>query len=70
MRVLFIVLGCLALMVAGLNASRQPPDVRALHFLGGALWALLFFGLAWYFGRPRPKQPALPPDDGNDLHTE
>lgn len=61
-RIAFLVLGVLALGVAGMNASWVEPDAQVPHFIGGAFWAVLCFAVAlWPSKAARPERDADEP---------
>lgn len=53
-RVVFFALAWLALGLAAFNASQVSEDRRVSHFLGGAIWSVLFLAVALW---PRRKPP-------------
>ena len=53
-RVVFLVLAWLALGLAAFNACMVPEERRVPHFLGGAIWAVLFLAVALW---PRRRPP-------------
>ncbi|MGL6073876.1 MAG: hypothetical protein ACRC8S_06925 [Fimbriiglobus sp.] len=58
-RMVFFILGFLALGLAYFNASMVPEDRRIPHFIGGSMWAVLFFAIAvWPRRKPRQEPPS------------
>jgi hypothetical protein len=56
-RIVILTLGGLALGLASVNASMVSPERRIAYFIGGSLWAVLFFAIALWPQR-KPKPPA------------
>ncbi|OWK38362.1 hypothetical protein [Fimbriiglobus ruber] len=62
-RIVFLILGVLALGLASFNASLVPPDRRIAHFIGGSIWAVLFFVIALWPQRKREPRRQRPGSD-------